>query len=124
MLFSPRRIASIRRPCQNHYDFYFALSPTSPTTNLLSMATLATACSLGNFKRHASMVLMNGEFRLGIKCKEAAGIAVSPARRFSGMTQNLPDGCLYNEFKNAKSACLSFGLSSRKRFLSCSASPP
>jgi hypothetical protein len=64
------------------------------------------------------------EFRLSIKRKEAAGMAVSPARRFSGMTQNLPDGCLYNEFKNAMSACFSLGLSSRKRFLSCSASPP
>jgi hypothetical protein len=67
---------------------------------------------------------MNGEFRLCIKRKEAAGTAVNHARRFSGMTQNLPDRCLYNEFKNAKSACFSFGLSSRKRFLSCSASPP
>jgi hypothetical protein len=33
-------------------------------------------------------------------------------------------GAFYNEFKNVKSACLSLGLSSRKPFLTCSASPP
>jgi hypothetical protein len=31
---------------------------------------------------------------------------------------------LYSEFRNVKSACLSLGPSSRKRFLTCSASPP
>jgi hypothetical protein len=33
-------------------------------------------------------------------------------------------GVFYSEFRNAKSACLSLRLSSRKRFLTCSASPP
>ena len=48
---------------------------------------------------------------------EAAGMGLATLAAFLGITQNLADRRLYNEFKNAKRACLSLGLSSRKPFL-------
>jgi hypothetical protein len=67
---------------------------------------------------------MNGENRLCIKRRGAADVANAMPAVHLGGTKSWLLVRFYNEFKNVKSACLSVGLSSRKRFLTCSASPP
>jgi hypothetical protein len=74
-----------------------------------------------------------GAARSAAEVRRGLDIAVGGRKRQVGMATpaaflGLPKlwliDAFYNEFKNVKSACLSWVLNSRKRFLTCSASPP